>query len=81
MPMTSGAGLDRKFWQIALTDLEHRLAADRTGLSSAEAASRQLRYGPNTLGERRRRSLPFEFLSRFHNPLVLILLAAAVIQR
>jgi Mg2+-importing ATPase len=68
-----------KFWQMALTDLEKQLGAGRNGLSSAEAISRQLRYGPNTLEARRRRSLPFEFLCRFRNPLVLILLAAAVV--
>ena len=77
--MPSEDGADRKFWQIALADLAKQLGAGRTGLSSAEAASRRLRYGPNTLEGQRHRSLPFEFLSRFRNPLVLILLFAAVI--
>jgi hypothetical protein len=69
----------RKFWQIALADLEKQLEAGRDGLSSAEAASRRLRYGPNTLEAQRRLSLPLKFLSRFRNPLVIILLVAAVI--
>ena len=77
MPFDNRAGW--KFWQPALADLEKELEAGRNGLSSAEAASRRLRYGPNTLDVARRRSLPFEFLSRFRNPLVLILLAAATI--
>src|SRR6478672_8466140 len=77
--MTSDSGPERKFWQIALADLERQLGAGRNGLSSAEAAARRLRYGPNTLEERRRLSLPLKFLSRFRNPLVIILLAAAVI--
>ena len=77
--MTSDIGPERKFWQIALADLERRLGAGRDGLSSAEAAARRLRYGPNTLEERRRLSLPLKFLSRFRNPLVIILLVAAVI--
>ena len=77
--MTSDSGPERKFWQIALADLERQLGAGRNGLSSAEAAARRLRYGANTLGERRRLSLPLKFLSRFRNPLVIILLAAAVI--
>src|SRR6202040_1865072 len=77
--MTSDIGPKRKFWQIALADLERQLGAGRNGLSSAEAAARRLRYGPNTLEERRRLSLPLKFLSRFRNPLVIILLAAAVI--
>src|ERR1700724_2202691 len=79
LPMTSDSGPERKFWQIALADLERQLGAGRNGLSSAEAAARRLRYGPNTLEERRRLSLPLKFLSRFRNPLVIILLAAAMI--
>jgi len=77
--MTSDSGPERKFWQIALADLERQLGAGRNGISSAEAAARRLRNGPNTLEERRRLSLPLKFLSRFRNPLVIILLAAAVI--
>jgi magnesium-transporting ATPase (P-type) len=77
--MTSDSGPERKFWQITLADLERQLGAGRNGLSSAEAAERLLRYGPNTLEERRRLSLPLKFLSRFRNPLVIVLLAAAVI--
>jgi P-type Mg2+ transporter len=75
--MTSASGPERKFWQIALADLERQLGARPNGLSSAEAAARRLRYGPNILEERRRLSLPLKFLSRFRNPLVIILLAAA----
>ena len=56
-----------------------RISAAEDGLSSAEAAARRLRYGPNTLEERRRLSLPLKFLGRFRNPLVIILLVAAVI--
>src|SRR5271167_3966488 len=77
--MKSDSRPERKFWQIALADLERELGTDRTGLSSAEAAVRRLRYGPNALEERRRLSLPLKFLSRFRNPLVIILLVAALI--
>ena len=77
--MTSDSGPERKFWQIALADLEKELGAGRNGLSSAEAVARRLRYGPNTLEERRRLSLPLKFISRFRNPLVIILLVAAAI--
>ena len=77
--MAQESGQEPKFWQIALADLERQLGADRNGLSAAEVAERRLRYGPNTLGERRRLSLSLKFLSRFRNPLVLILLAAAAI--
>jgi Mg2+-importing ATPase len=77
--MTSDSGSERKFWQIALADLERELGADANGLTASEAASRRLLYGPNALEQRRRLSLPLKFLSRFRNPLVIILLAAAVI--
>ncbi len=77
--ISDSSSLDRKFWQIALTDLERQLGAGRNGLTSAEAAARRLHYGPNTLDERRRLSLPVKFLSRFRNPLVIILLVAAAI--
>ena len=77
--MTPESGPEPKFWQIALADLERQLGADRNGLSSAEVAARRLRYGPNALEERRRLSLSLKFLSRFRNPLVLILLAAAAV--
>jgi Mg2+-importing ATPase len=67
------------FWQIPLVELERRLGIGSNGLSSAEAAVRLLRYGANTLNVRRRYSLLFKILSRFRNPLVLILLFAAAI--
>jgi hypothetical protein len=41
--MTSDSGPERKFWQIALADLERQLGASPNGLSSAEAAARLLR--------------------------------------
>ena len=48
------------------------------GLTSAEAAERLARFGPNQLKARRQSAL-LRFLSRFRNPLVLILLAASAI--
>jgi Mg2+-importing ATPase len=75
--MKSDGGPERKFWQLPIAALQHELGSGRDGLSSAEAQARQIRYGPNTLEERRRLSLPLKFLSRFRNPLVIILLVAA----
>ena len=67
------------FWQIPLAELERQLGVSSNGLSSAEAKARLLRYGSNTLDAWRRYSFLLKFLSRFRNPLVLILLAAAAI--
>jgi Mg2+-importing ATPase len=48
-------------------------------LNSIEAAARLLRHGANTLDSRQKYSFLLKVLSRFRNPLVLILLVAAVI--
>jgi hypothetical protein len=47
--MTSDSGPERKFWQIALADLDRQLGSSPNGLASDEAAARRLRYGPNKL--------------------------------
>jgi Mg2+-importing ATPase len=47
------------------------------GLSSAEAAARLVQCGPNLFRQRRGRSLLRQYLIRFRNPLVIILLAAS----
>jgi Mg2+-importing ATPase len=67
------------FWQVPLADLTAGLGADEKGLSAAEAAARLARFGSNTLEARRTYSLPLKVLSRFRNPLVLVLLIAASI--
>jgi len=77
--MQSVSRPEQQFWQISLADLERQLGTSRDGLSTAEAASRRDRYGPNALEVWRRLSLPLKFLSRFRNPLVLILLVAGAI--
>lgn len=51
----------------------------KIGLSSAEAENRLKQYGPNEIAEGRRFSALFEFLIRFKNPLIAILLFAALI--
>jgi P-type Mg2+ transporter len=77
--MVSDSPVQQKFWQTPIAALDRQLGSSRDGLSTAEAATRRARYGPNILEPRQRLSLPLKFLSRFRNPLVLILLAAAVV--
>jgi Mg2+-importing ATPase len=67
------------FWQTPLDELERQLGASANGLSSTEAVARLLRYGANALDSRQKYSFLLKVLNRFRNPLVLILLAAAVI--
>ena len=50
-----------------------------TGLSSREARDRLAREGPNILRPPHRRSILVQYLMRFRNPLVLILLAASAV--
>ncbi|HEY2190419.1 MAG TPA: magnesium-translocating P-type ATPase [Caldimonas sp.] len=49
------------------------------GLTAAQASVARARCGPNSLDERPQRSLALQFLARFRNPLVLILLVASAI--
>jgi Mg2+-importing ATPase len=50
-----------------------------TGLTSREAAQRLTHYGPNALAQGKSRPPVLEFLSRFSNPLVIILMFAATL--
>jgi Mg2+-importing ATPase len=52
------------------------LQVDGTGLDEAEAGRRFAACGPNALRPRRERALALQFISRFANPLVMLLLAA-----
>jgi P-type Mg2+ transporter len=72
-------GAPGTFWQSHLAELKTRLDASEGGLSSTEAKARLARFGANTLEARRRFSLLLKVLSRFRNPLVLVLLFAASI--
>ncbi len=70
-------------WSQPLATLQARLGvvpeglAAPAGLSSAEAAARLARTGPNVLRPHRERAVLVQFLSHFLNPLVIILLLAS----
>lgn len=49
------------------------------GLSVTEAKARLTRFGPNLFRERREKSLLLQYLGRFKNPLVIILLIASAV--
>ncbi len=68
------------FWAIPPEAVLGALSASaERGLSAAEAASRRAHYGPNLLHAATERSDLALFLGQFTNPIVLILLAAAVL--
>lgn len=53
--------------------------AEWAGLSAGEAKARLARFGPNLFRDRQQRSLLRQYLRRFRNPLVIILLVASAI--
>ncbi len=73
-PRSGGA-----WWLSPLPELLRELAASPAGLSATEARSRLRRYGPNRFRDEREGSLVSDFLRRFRNPLVVILIAASVV--
>ncbi|MGE5808079.1 MAG: cation-transporting P-type ATPase, partial [Nitrospirota bacterium] len=67
------------FWQQSVPDLLMRLNSSAAGLTSSEAADRLKQAGPNILRPPRKRALVLQFLARFKNPLVIILLVASAV--
>ena len=67
------------WWLRPAASLANELAATIEGLSSSEARSRLKRYGPNQVQGQRQMPLVWQFLRRFRNPLVLILVAASIV--
>jgi len=53
--------------------------SSRDGLTAAEASRRLATHGPNRLPEAQSRGPLLRFLSQFHNVLIYVLLAAAVV--
>ena len=76
MPIDSGL---RPWWLEPWPGGESERATGTTGLSGAEAKARLARFGANSFRERQARSLLLQYLSRFKNPLVIILLVASAV--
>ncbi|HUO76151.1 MAG TPA: magnesium-translocating P-type ATPase [Thermodesulfovibrionales bacterium] len=77
LPYSSNQG--SAFWQKDITTLLKELDAALVGLSESEASARLAAFGPNLLHPVRKRILLLQFLEKFRNPLVLILLVASVV--
>jgi magnesium-transporting ATPase (P-type) len=67
------------FHALTTVQVLEALGASGSGLSSGEAADRLAKYGPNRLPEPPGRNLVLRFLSHFHNVLIYVLLASAVV--
>ncbi len=68
---------EEEIWKAPLADVLANLRAAPPGLDSAEARSRLATFGPNDAAGARRTPLWLQFLARFRNPLVIILLVAS----
>ena len=79
MPMIPAAKAEPPFWQLPVTALMEQLGSSPEGLSSAEAALRLAQFGPNLIHAERKRALILQFLAKFRNPLVIILLTASAL--
>jgi Mg2+-importing ATPase len=66
-------------WQDPVNRLLARLKTRATGLATAEVRSRLLTYGPNDAATVKRTPLALQFLGRFGNPLIIILLIASAV--
>lgn len=69
----------RPWWLEPLREEEAARIARYPGLSDLEAKARLIQFGPNLFRKRRERSLLLQYLTRFKNPLVIILLVASAV--
>jgi Mg2+-importing ATPase len=65
------------FWKGPIDRLLVHLATTTAGLTTSEAQSRLATYGPNDAATDKHTPLWLQFLTRFRNPLVIILLVAS----
>ena len=70
---------DAAWWRLPQARVESALAADATGLTSAEARSRLARFGPNEFRTDAEVPAWLQLVRRFANPLILVLLVASAL--
>ncbi len=72
--------LNAETWHTKSTDaVFESLVTSADGLSKEEIENRLTKYGPNRLAETKTRGPLLRFLSQFHNVLIYVLIAAAVV--
>jgi len=67
------------WWLKPLAEPRAELAIDAAGLSSTEARTRLAKFGPNLFRDHKEHPLWLQFISRFKNPLIILLLVASAI--
>jgi P-type Mg2+ transporter len=68
-----------QFWRLPIATLLEQLNSSPGGLSNAEASVRLAHFGPNLIHGERKQALLLQFLAKFLNPLVIILLIASAV--
>ena len=68
-----------EYWTVPADNLLESLNSTAEGLSSGKAAGRLAVFGPNTVEAREKTAPLVQFLSKFKDPIILILLFATVI--
>ena len=71
--------MSKEIWQKSRVELFRDLDCGEEGLTSAQAAERQARYGPNELQEGGKKSTLRIFLEQFADFIVIILILAAIV--
>lgn len=67
------------FWSLPAEQVLHQLKSSLQGLSRQEAQQRLTQYGANSLKQKRKSNVLTLLLSQFKSPIVLILMAAAIL--
>ena len=70
---------NRKEYLLSHEEVMKGLSVTEEGLTKEEAAERLSKYGPNKLAEGKKESLLHKFFSELTDPMILVLIAAAVI--
>lgn len=78
-PSSAAVPASAPFWTLGLAEIQRRLGADGNGLSSAEAKGRLRRFGRNATGATSRRGLLDKIARRLIEPLIAILIVAALV--
>ena len=69
----------KEFWSYEVDDILKQLNTDKGGLSSREAEERMDEYGQNIFEEKKSSSKLEMFINQFKNPIIMILIFAAVL--
>ncbi len=77
--MNDGNAKDTPWWATSAMEIAQDIGSSPNGLSSTEAAARLQRYGANTLKGKESSRVLALLLRQFSSPIVLILIAAAIL--